>query len=156
VEEDKLGLAGDLLQQARTKDIDILLPVDHVVAPGVDHGQEARTVSTEEFPEDAMGLDIGEKSIALFTNIIQSARTIVWNGPMGVFEKQPFNRGTDAIIGAVTGTEALTIIGGGDIVAAVRKSSSADKITHLSTGGGACLEFLEGKELPGIQVLLNP
>jgi phosphoglycerate kinase len=155
VEEDKLDLAKELLQQAQARDIDIMLPVDHVVAPGIEQGQVAKTVSSEEFPDNMMGLDIGEESITLFTNIIQAAKTIVWNGPMGVFEKPPFNKGTDAIIEAVTGTEAITIIGGGDIVAAVRKSGSADRVTHLSTGGGACLEFLEGKELPGIKVLLD-
>jgi len=155
VEEDKLDLAKNLLRESRSKAIEFLLPVDHVVAPGIESGQEPRTVSTENFPEDLMGLDIGQESITLFTKTIESAKTVVWNGPLGVFEHPPFNKGTNAIIKAVTSINALTIIGGGEIVSAVKKSTFASRVTHLSTGGGACLEFLEGKELPGIKVLMD-
>ena len=155
VEDDKLELAKQLLQQAKASKVKFLLPIDHVVTDKFD--ATSRTMAIGEgqaIPFEMMALDIGPKTIALFTEEISMAETIVWNGPMGVFEMAPFANGTMKIAEAVAeNIGAVTIAGGGDTVAAVHKAGVADKITHISTGGGASLEFLEGKRLPGVEAL---
>jgi phosphoglycerate kinase len=157
VESDKLDLAHKLLGQAKARGIKFLLPVDHVVAGKI--APDARTHIVSEghaIPAGQMGLDIGPKTVALFSEQIETARTIVWNGPMGVFEQEPFAHGTYAIARAIAANRpAISIIGGGDSVSAVHKAGVADQITHISTGGGASLEFLEGKKLPGVEALTN-
>jgi phosphoglycerate kinase len=157
VEDDKLDLARKLLEQAKTRGIKFLLPVDHVVAGKI--APDAKThIVTDGHPiaHGQMGLDIGPKTVKLFSDEIENARTIVWNGPMGVFEQEPFAHGTYAIARAVAANRpAVSIVGGGDSVSAVHKAGVADKITHISTGGGASLEFLEGKKLPGVEALTN-
>ncbi len=152
VEEDKLDVAREVFAKAKEKGVTILLPVDHVCARKFDVTEPDGTF--DEIPDDMMGLDIGPKSIALFTKEIAKAKTIVWNGPMGVFEKPAFAKGTFAVCQAVAdNSQCVSIIGGGDSVSAVNKSGLADKMTHISTGGGASLEFLEGKKLPGVEAL---
>jgi phosphoglycerate kinase len=155
VEDDKLELAKQLLQQAKDRKVKFLLPIDHVVTDKFDAA--ARTVSIgegEPIPLEMMALDIGPKTIALFAEEISMAETIIWNGPMGVFEMAPFANGTMKIAEAVAeNIGAVSIAGGGDTVAAVHKAGVADKMTHISTGGGASLEFLEGKKLPGVEAL---
>ncbi|MCD7897991.1 MAG: phosphoglycerate kinase [Planctomycetaceae bacterium] len=152
VEEDKLDVAREVFAKAKGKGVTILLPVDHVCARKFDVTEPDGTF--DEIPDDMMGLDIGPKSIALFTKEIAKAKTIVWNGPMGVFEKPAFAKGTFAVCQAVAdNSQCASIIGGGDSVSAVNKSGLADKMTHISTGGGASLEFLEGKKLPGVEAL---
>jgi phosphoglycerate kinase len=155
VEDDKVGLAKLLLQQAKDRKVKFLLPIDHVVADKFD--ATARTMAIGEgqvIPLEMMALDIGPKTIALFAEEISMAETIIWNGPMGVFEMAPFANGTMKIAEAVAeNIGAVSIAGGGDTVAAVHKAGVADKIAHISTGGGASLEFLEGKKLPGVEAL---
>jgi len=152
VEDDKLELAKELLREAAQRKVKFLLPVDHVVASEVSADALTRTV--DEIPAESMGLDIGPKTIEQFAEEISRAKTIVWNGPMGVFEVPPFARGTNRIAQAVAANAgAVSIVGGGDSVAAVRNAGVAEKITHISTGGGASLEFLEGKKLPGVEAL---
>jgi len=152
VEEDKLDVAKGVFAKARAKNVKILLPVDHACARAFDVDEPDGVFDT--IPDDMMGLDIGPKSIDLFTREIATAKTIVWNGPMGVFEKPAFSKGTFAVCQAVADNSGCTsIIGGGDSVSAVNKSGLADKMTHISTGGGASLEFLEGKILPGVAAL---
>jgi phosphoglycerate kinase len=155
VEEDKLELAKELLEQARKNKVKFLLPVDHVVAAKIADNAVTQMVGEgQPIPAQQMGLDIGPKTIALFTNEIARAKTIVWNGPMGVFETPAFARGTRKIAQAVAENPGATsIVGGGDTVSAVHDAGVADKITHISTGGGASLEFLEGKKLPGVEAL---
>lgn len=157
VEEDKLELAKELLQQAAGKNIRMLLPVDHVIAEKMDAAARTQIVSAEQgIPADQMGLDIGPQTIAAFSKEIAGAKTILWNGPMGVFEVAPFANGTVKIAQAIASNHsAISIVGGGDSVAAVQQAGVADKITHISTGGGASLEFLEGKTLPGVEALTN-
>jgi phosphoglycerate kinase len=157
VEDDKLGLAKELLEEAKQKKIRFLLPVDHVVADKIDAHAKTRIMSTSEpVPTDQMGLDIGPASIEAFSSEIKNAKTIVWNGPMGVFEVAPFAQGTMKVAHAIAANSGATsIIGGGDSVAAVHAAGVADKITHISTGGGASLEFLEGKKLPGVEALTD-
>jgi phosphoglycerate kinase len=145
--------AGKLLAQARQLGKKLLLPVDHVVAEKIEKGVPSRIVAQDQIPDGQMGLDVGPQTVALFAKELAQARLIVWNGPLGVFETEPFNKGTFAIAAAVARAKATTIIGGGESVAAVKKAKVADKITHISTGGGASLEFLEGKELPGVKAL---
>jgi phosphoglycerate kinase len=155
VEDDKLDLAKHLLQEAKTRKLKLLLPIDHVAAEKVD--VNARTTKVDQgqpIPPNLMGLDIGPKTIELFEEEVARARTILWNGPMGVFEVSPFARGTFKVARAIAENPgALSIVGGGDTVSAVRAAGVADKITHISTGGGASLEFLEGKRLPGVEAL---
>lgn len=153
LEEDKIDLAKELLHKAQDKGVELLLPVDVVVAKELKADAEHKTVSSHEISSDLMGLDIGEKSVESFSKVIENANTIVWNGPMGVFEIPAFARGTEAIAKALADSHATTIIGGGDSAAAVKKLGYGEQMTHISTGGGASLELLEGKELPGISVL---
>jgi phosphoglycerate kinase len=157
VEEDKVALAKDLLQQAKAHKLKFLLPTDHVVADRVEANALARVVNAgEPIPANMMALDIGPQTIESFSEEVSRARTIVWNGPMGVFELPPFAKGTFKIAQAVAeNAGATSIVGGGDSVAAVKAAGVADKITHISTGGGASLEFLEGKKLPGVEALSN-
>ena len=156
VEEDKLDLARQLLQEAKSHKMKFLLPVDHVVSDKIDATATAQTVGSGQIPANLMALDIGPKTVAIFTEAITGARTIVWNGPMGVFEVAPFAKGTFKIAHAVAeNVGATSIVGGGDSVSAVHAAGVADKITHISTGGGASLEFLEGKKLPGVEALTD-
>ena len=151
VEEDKIDVAKEIFAKAQAKGVQILLPVDHVCAKQFDVNDPDGTF--DEIPADMMGLDVGPKSVKLFSDAIKAAKTVVWNGPMGVFEKPAFATGTFAIAKAVAETDCISIIGGGDSVSAVKKSGLADKMTHISTGGGASLECLEGKTLPGVAAL---
>ncbi len=152
VEEDKLDVAKEVFAKAKTKGVKILLPVDHVCARKFD--VTAADGTFDVIPDDMMGLDIGPKSIELFKAEVAKAKTIVWNGPMGVFEKPAFAKGTFAVCQAIAdNADCVSIIGGGDSVSAVNKSGLAAKMTHISTGGGASLEFLEGKKLPGVEAL---
>ncbi|MFN7944761.1 MAG: phosphoglycerate kinase [Blastocatellia bacterium] len=157
VEADKQDLARHLEAQAKQRGVDLRLPVDHVVAAGPDDGANAKTVSVSETPADLMGLDIGAQTQQQYSAIISNAKTIIWNGPMGMFEKQPFDAGTRAVAQAVAdaseNNHAISIIGGGDSVAAIHESGLADKVTHISTGGGATLELLAGDVLPGVAAL---
>jgi phosphoglycerate kinase len=155
VETDKIDIARATLEKAKAKGVRFLLPVDHILADKFAPNAKTQIFSgTGAFPEDMMALDIGPKSIALFEDEIAEARTIIWNGPMGVFEMPAFARGTNEIAMAVARNhDATTIVGGGDSVAAIQQSGVADRITHISTGGGASLEFLEGKTLPGVAAL---
>lgn len=157
VEEDKLELAKSLLQDAQSKNVRLLLPSDNVVAEKIDASARTQTIQTAQgIPDGLMGLDIGPDTIEAFSKEIAGAKTIVWNGPMGVFEVAPFARGTMKIAEAIAANrKATSIVGGGDSVAAVHQSGLADKITHISTGGGASLEFLEGKKLPGVEALTD-
>lgn len=155
LEEDKISLAGSLIKKAKEKNIEFLLPVDTVVAKKFAQDTEYWTVDIESIPETMMGMDIGEKTIELFIKKIDKARTIIWNGPMGVFEMPVFAEGTREIARSMANSGAITIVGGGDSAAAVEKFGFADKMTHVSTGGGASLELLEGKVLPGIDALEN-
>lgn len=131
----------------------LLLSKDIVVAKEFKNDTEFKTVKMDSIPEDMMGLDIGSETIKLFSEEIKSARTVVWNGPMGVFEMENFKKGTEAIAKAMAETKGITIVGGGDSASAVEKAGFKDEMTHISTGGGASLEFLEGKELPGIAAI---
>lgn len=153
LEADKVDLARSLLQKAGDQGVELLLPVDVVVAPEADPGARTRVVAVEAIPGDMMALDIGHQTAELFGSRVQQAATVVWNGPMGVFEMEPFAQGTMAMAQALARSRAVTIIGGGDSVAAVKRAGVADQMTHISTGGGASLEFLEGKELPGVAAL---
>lgn len=153
LEQDKIGLAADLLKQAQEKGVSLLLPDDVVVATELKEGAPFRTVPVNEIPQDLMGVDIGEKTREKFAKVIKGAKTVVWNGPMGVFEIREFAEGTLAVARAMAQSGAVTIIGGGDSAAAVEQLGFADAMTHISTGGGASLEFLEGKELPGVAAL---
>jgi phosphoglycerate kinase len=157
VENDKLDLARDLLEEARRRKFRFVLPVDHVLAESPDSAS-TRVTDVTNTPENLMGLDIGPKTIAQFNEEIAAARTIVWNGPVGMFEKPAFAQGTLAIaraVAAASAAGATSIVGGGDSVAAVERSGLASKISHISTGGGASLEFLAGKKLPGVEALTN-
>ena len=157
VEDDKLNLAREIMAEAKTRNVRFLLPLDHVVADKMDASATTQIVKDEQgIPPDNMGLDIGPETIAAFSKEIATAETIVWNGPMGVFEVAPFAKGTMKIAQAIAANQkATSIVGGGDSVAAVHQAGVADKITHISTGGGASLEFLEGKKLPGVEALTD-
>jgi phosphoglycerate kinase len=155
VEEDKIGLAAELLKTAQSKGVKLLLPIDHVVADAFSAEAKRKIVGESAIEDGWMALDIGPETVALFSKTISGARTIVWNGPMGCFEMEPFAAGTMAIAKAISETKCLSIVGGGDSVAAVNKSGLADKMSHISTGGGASLEFLEGKALPGVVALTD-
>ena len=157
VEDHKIDLAKELLTEAKSRNVRLRLPVDDVIAEQIDAAAPVEIVSAaHDIPADKMGLDIGPKTVAAFSKEIADARTIVWNGPMGVFEVAPFAKGTTQIACAVAANrEATSIVGGGDSVAAVHQAGVANKITHISTGGGASLEFLEGKKLPGVEALTD-
>ena len=154
-EEDKIDLANEMVAKAEAKGVKFLIPVDNRVGKEYDENTEHMLVNSDDIPEGWMGLDIGPKSEELFANAIKGAGTVVWNGPMGVSEWKNFASGTESVACAVANSGAISIIGGGDSAAAVEKLGYADKMTHISTGGGASLEFLEGKNLPGISCLLD-
>jgi len=153
LEQDQIELAASLLKQAKSKGVEIKLPLDHIVASEFSNSAAIQTATNSEFPPDYMGLDIGPETIAAYTEMVAGAATVVWNGPMGVFEMENFARGTMEMARALAQTNAVTIIGGGDSVAAVNKAGVSDAMTHISTGGGASLELLEGKTLPGVAAL---
>jgi phosphoglycerate kinase len=155
LEEDKVDLARQLLKRAENAQVDLLLPEDHVVATEFRADAENRVCTNEDFPADWMALDIGPKTVASCRQVLQKAATVVWNGPMGVFEFPAFAKGTFAVAEAIAESDALSIIGGGDSVAAVKQAGLEERMTHISTGGGASLEFLEGKELPGVAALTD-
>jgi len=153
LEPEMLDLAKSIMDSLKTKGVKFYLPVDCVIAQEVAAGGETKIVTTQEIPKGWKALDIGPASVKLFSEAIQNAKTIIWNGPMGVFEIDAFSRGTTAIAHAVADAYAMTIVGGGDTDYAVHKAGVSDAITFISTGGGASLQLLEGKELPGISVL---
>jgi phosphoglycerate kinase len=153
LESDRIEAARQALDRARTRGITVRLPVDVVVASGVDATEGIRTVSVREIPRDRMGLDIGEGTVTQFAAALKNAGTIVWNGPMGVFEKPAFAAGTMGVGRAVAAGGGFSVIGGGDTIAAVQAAGVTDKIGYISTAGGAFLEFLEGRELPGVAAL---
>ena len=152
MEEDQLGFSLNLLKRAEGK-VKFLLPNDHIAAERIDIQAKRQIVRNEKIPPGWVCLDIGPETVKAFSEEIGSAKTVVWNGPLGVFEMEPFSHGTFAIAKAIADSSAFTIVGGGDSVAAVKQAGVADKISHISTGGGASLEFLEGKKLPGIEAL---
>jgi 3-phosphoglycerate kinase len=154
VEDDKQEAARDILERSKARGLSLMLPVDHVVAPKIDANVHTETLSVDD-PKinDCMGLDIGPRTATLYTDALHDARMVVWNGPMGVFEIDAFAQGTMAVAQAVADVKGTTIIGGGDSIAAVKKAGVEDRITHISTGGGASLEFLGGRTLPGVAAL---
>ena len=154
-DEERLGLALELLDKAKAKGVKFLLPVDTLCAAEFSADAKPELVDTMAIPADRMGMDIGPKTIQQFSDAVKDAGTVIWNGPMGVFEFPAFAEGTRALAKALADTDAITIVGGGDSAAAVAQLGYADKMTHISTGGGASLEFLEGKELPGVACLLD-
>ncbi len=153
VEKDHLSTAKEILAKARQKNVEVLLPLDHVVADKFAADAQRKTTDTPGVPDNWEGVDIGPKTVAAFSKALQGAKTILWNGPVGVFEMEPFAAGTKAIAEAVVKSGAVSVVGGGDTAAAVVKFGLADKMTHVSTGGGASLEFLEGRVLPGVAAL---
>jgi len=155
LEEDKLDLARWFIEKAKTKNIRLLLPVDVVVADEFSEKADTKVVEIAKIPPEWQALDIGPQTIGMFSEVIKNSRLVIWNGPMGVFEMDLFAQGTYAVAEAMAESSAVTIIGGGDSAAAVEASGLAGKMTHISTGGGASLEFMEGKELPGVVVLLD-
>ena len=152
-EEDKIDLAKEMMETAKAKGVNFLIPVDNRLGKEYDENTETMTVDSDKIPDDWMGLDIGPKTEKLFADAIKGAGTVIWNGPMGVSEWKNFASGTIAVATAVAESGAISIIGGGDSAAAVQKLGFADKMSHISTGGGASLEFLEGKDLPGVVAL---
>ncbi|MBQ8387445.1 MAG: phosphoglycerate kinase [Clostridia bacterium] len=154
-EADKMDLANEMVAKAKAKGVNFLLPVDNVIATEYDENAENKIVDSTSIPADWMGLDIGPKTREIFANAIKGAGTVVWNGPMGVSEWKNFAAGTDAVAKAVAESGAVTIIGGGDSAEAVERLGYGPQMTHISTGGGASLEFLEGKNLPGVSCLLD-
>src|SRR4029077_5960005 len=156
VEEDKLEIAKSLLKKAQDKHVQFFLPLDHVIVEQVDAKAPSKTTSGAGIPAGWIAVDIGPQTVKAYSTLLAKARTVIWNGPMGIFEMPPFAAGTLAIaqcLAEITQKGATTIVGGGDSVAAVQQAHLADKLSHLSTGGGASLEFLEGKTLPGIAAL---
>lgn len=152
-EENMLDLARGIMEKARARDVKFYLPVDCIVAEKASADAETKICTVQEIPKGWMGLDIGPASVSLFSTAIQNAKTILWNGPMGMFELDPFSRGTFAMVSYVANSHALTIIGGGDTDVAVHRAGESDKISYISTGGGAFLELLEGKPMPAIEAL---
>lgn len=152
-EDDKVELAKEMLAKAEAKGVKFLLPIDNMISTHFAEDAEHKVVDSDNIPDGWMGMDIGPKTIEKFCEAIKGAGTVIWNGPMGVFEFAPFAEGTLAIARAIAESGAISIVGGGDSVAAVTKLGFADKMSHISTGGGASLEFLEGKDLPGISCL---
>ena len=155
VDEERVELAKGLMKKAAEKGVDLCLPVDTIIADKFDAEADIQVVPAEHITPGWMGLDIGPSTRMLFTDKIRTAKTVIWNGPMGVFEMKPFADGTRAIAKAMADCDGITIIGGGDSAAAVQQMGYADAMSHISTGGGASLEFLEGKELPGVAALLD-
>ncbi|BAQ08624.1 phosphoglycerate kinase [Bacillus sp. OxB-1] len=153
VEEDKIELAKSFIEKAKEKDVNLYLPIDAVVADSFSDEAKTQPVTIDAIPEGWMGLDIGPETAKLYADVIRNSKFAIWNGPMGVFEMEPFSNGTKQVAEAMAETEAYTIIGGGDSAAAVEKFDLADRMDHVSTGGGASLEFMEGKELPGVVAL---
>ncbi len=155
-EEDKLDLAQSLIKKAKEKNVKLVLPVDNVIADEFSPDANSKVIDSDEIPDGWEGLDIGPKTVELFKKELQNAKTIIWNGPVGLSEYEKFANGTRELAKALAGLEdAITIIGGGDSAAAIEKMGLSDKMTHISTGGGASLEFLEGKKLPGIECLMD-
>jgi phosphoglycerate kinase len=155
-EEDKLDLALEILKKAKEKGVNVYLPVDAINGDNFDANANTNYSKIDQTPDGWMGLDIGDESIKLFSSVIENSKTILWNGPMGVFEMEKFAKGTSAIAQAIakaTQKGAFSLIGGGDSVAAINKNKLADKVSYVSTGGGAMLEYMEGKELPGIKAI---
>jgi phosphoglycerate kinase len=154
VEEDKLDSARDIIARAQQRGLQLLLPSDHVVAAKLEAGVPTETIGVDD-PAigERMGLDIGPRTVSAYRQALSDAQTVVWNGPMGVFEIDAFAQGTIAVARAVADVKGTTIIGGGDSIAAIKKAGVADRVTHISTGGGASLEFLGGRTLPGVAVL---
>ncbi len=158
LEADRLDMAREILEAAKNSNTELILPEDVLVADRFEAGAQTRVVPVDQIPEDWLGVDIGPKTIERFKAILDNARTVVWNGPMGVFEIPDFAKGTEAIarhLAAITARGAITIVGGGDSAAAVKQFGLMDQLSHVSTGGGASLEFLEGKELPGVAALTD-
>jgi len=155
LEEDKISLAVELMDRAEEKGVNLVLPVDVVVAEAFENQAKHYTAAVENIPQEYMGLDIGEETCRIFREIIQKSATVIWNGPMGVFEMSNFANGTQEVARAMAECSGTTIVGGGDSAAAVKQMGYSDEMTHVSTGGGASLEFLEGKELPGIAALID-
>ena len=155
LEEDRLDYCREMMDKAKAKGVKFLLPVDTLCAAEFSADAKPELVDTMAIPDDRMGMDIGPRTIALFSDAVKDAGTVIWNGPMGVFEFPAFAEGTRALAKALADTDAITIVGGGDSAAAVAQLGYADRMTHISTGGGASLEFLEGKELPGVACLLD-
>ncbi|MFA7117911.1 MAG: phosphoglycerate kinase [Sphaerochaetaceae bacterium] len=153
VEPDFFDVAKAFLAKAKEKGVRVILPVDQVCGDSFDENTPVTAIDSVEIPDDKMGMDIGPKTIALICDVVKVAKSVVWNGPMGVFEFEHFAKGTQEVAKALAACKGVTVVGGGDSVAAINKFNLADKITHVSTGGGASLEFLEGKELPGIKAL---
>ena len=153
VESDYLDTARDFLKAAAEKKVNVILPVDHIAAEAFDENAKPVAVDGIDIPENLMGMDVGPKTIALIKGAVSKAKSVVWNGPLGVFEFDSFAKGTLEIAKAVAGCKGTTVVGGGDSVAAVNKFGLADKLSHVSTGGGASLEFLQGLPLPGIVAL---
>jgi phosphoglycerate kinase len=155
VEEDKIEYAKDMMQKAESKGVKFLIPVDHIIADRFSSEAEPVVTESQAIPDGYMGLDIGPRTAEMYKGAVSTAKTIIWNGPMGVFEFANFAKGTIAVAEAMSVVDATTVIGGGDSAAAVNQLGFGDKMTHISTGGGASLEFLEGKLLPGIEALTN-
>lgn len=153
LEEDKLDLAKELLKKAEDKNVKLVLPIDSVLSAAFDDTENLEIHSSDDMPKDMMGLDIGPKTAELFSDIIKAAKTVVWNGPMGVFETEAFSKGTFTVAKALSEVKGISIVGGGDSALAVERAGYNDKVSHVSTGGGASLEFLEGKDLPGISAI---
>ena len=153
LDEERIGLAKELMDKAAAKGVKLILPVDNVIGDAFDNDCHQQVVESGKIPEGWEGLDIGPKTCEQFAEVIRTAKTVVWNGPMGVFEMPNFAKGTIAVAKALAESDAISIIGGGDSAAAIEQLGFADKVTHISTGGGASLEFLEGKVLPGIAAL---
>ncbi len=155
LESDWMDYSNEMVKKAADKGVKLLLPIDTVIADAFAPDANAQVVDAGEIPDDWQGLDIGPKTVELYCEAVKDAGTVIWNGPMGVFEFAKFAKGTEAVAEALSKTDAITIIGGGDSAAAVQQLGYADKMTHISTGGGASLEFMEGKELPGVACLLD-
>jgi 3-phosphoglycerate kinase len=153
VEEEKLHAARRILERAETRGIQILLPIDHIVASAMEASAVPQETEGPNIPDGMMGLDIGPQTVSKFAAVLGKAKTVFWNGPMGVFEIPAFAAGTNQMALAIAESKAISVVGGGDSVTAVKKAGLADRITHISTGGGASLEFIEGKILPGIAAL---
>ena len=153
-EEDWVERAGEMLKKAEAKGCKVLLPLDNVVTDDFDNPTVVETVDSDKIPDDRMGMDIGPKTVELYSDAIKAAKTVFWNGPMGVFEQEQFAAGTKAIAEAIAESDCTSIIGGGDSVAAINKFGLADKMSWISTGGGASMELVEGKALPGVEALL--